>query len=1211
MSTVHINLAMAALFGASAFAQAGPKIGTTSLPNGSVGQPYNQTLAATGGMQPYTWSIILGSLPAGLHLAASGNISGTPSTAGNSNFAVQVIDANRASDLQALSITVTAAPSIATSALPAATAGSSYSQQLAASGGSPPYQWSLSAGSLPQGLTLSAAGTISGTPSAAGNSSFTVQVNDSSGATATEQLSITVTPAPLTITTSSLPNGMAGAGYSQTLAASGGTGGYSWSISSGSLPQGLTLSTAGVISGTPSAAGNSSFTVQVKDNSGATATKQLSITVNPPPLTITTSSLPNGMAGASYSQTLAASGGTGGYTWSISAGSLPQGLTLSVAGTISGTPSAAGNSSLTVQVKDSSGVAAIEPLSITITPAPLTITTSSLPNGMAGASYSQTLAAGGGTGGYTWSISSGSLPQGLTLSAAGTISGTPSAAGNFSFTVQVKDSSGAAATKPLSITVNPPPLTITTSSLPNGMAGSSYSQTLTASGGTGAYTWSISSGSLPPGLTLSAPGIISGTPSAAGTSNFTARAQDTSGATAARQFTIAISAAAITITSPATLPSGEAGAPYSAALSATGGVSPYTWTLAAGQLPPGLTLNTNGTIGGTPVTVGGFAFAVQVSDSSGAKAAGQAGISIRASVAISTPAILASGAAGATYTETMTATGGTPPYRWALTSGALPSGLSLNSASGTISGTPSQTGAFQIALAVTDAASGTASGNFSLTVVNGMVITTAPMLPPATVGVAYNLALGAAGGTAPYQWSIIAGSLPAGLAFSASGQLSGTPTASGNFAFTGQATDADSHQVSKSFTLAVAAALTITSAPALPAAATGAVYRQAFSAAGGTPPYVWSVSAGSLPGGMTLDSSTGILSGTPTAAGTFNFTVTVTDSNSVAAQQPFSIAVGQGLSVIAAPTLPDATAGSAYSFTLSASGGKQPYTWTIVQGALPAGLALDASSGAITGTPTTGGSVAFTVQVTDATGLTASHAETLLVDLPALSGLQIAGLPATIASAQQPVVDVTLAQSYPVSLSGVLNLSFTPAGNGPDDPAVQFSTGGRSATFTIAAGAMHATFAAPQFALQTGSVAGTISIAAASLQAGGMSLPVPANVSVSIQVPSAVPSIRSVSLTQTNGGFQVALVGMSNTRELTQATVTFQPASGGSLQTGSLVVALGSASQAWFQDASSAPYGGQFTLTMPFTVNGGSNVVSGVSVVLSNSVGNSSPMGSQ
>ena len=951
MSTVHINLAMAAaLFGASAFAQAGPKIATASLPNGSVGQPYNQTLAANGGKQPYTWAIASGSLPAGLHLAASGNISGTPSTAGSSNFTVQVTDANHMSDSQALSITVTTPLSITSSTLPAATIGSAYSQQLAASGGSPPYQWSLSAGSLPQGLTANA---------------------------------------------------------------------------------------AGVISGTPAAPGSSNFTVQVKDNAGGTATKQLSITVSPAALTITTSSLPNGMAGASYSQTLAASGGTGGYTWSVGSGSLPPGLTLSAAGVISGTPSAAGNSSLTVQVKDSSG------------------------------------------------------------------------------------------------------------------------------------------------------------------------------ATATRQFTIAISGAAITITSPATLPSGEAGAPYSATLSATGGVYPYTWTLAAGQLPPGLTLNTNGTIGGTPVAAGGFAFAVQVSDSSGAKAAGQAGISIRASLAISTPAILASGVAGATYTETMTATGGTPPYRWALTSGALPSGLSLNSASGTISGTPSQTGAFQIALAVTDAASATASGNFSLTVVSGMVITTAPVLPPATVGVAYDLALSAAGGTAPYQWSITTGSLPAGVAFSASGQLSGTPTAAGSFTFTAQATDANLHQVSKSFTLAVAAALTITSAPALPAGATGAVYRQAFSAAGGSPPYVWSVSAGSLPGGMTLDSSTGILSGTPTAAGTFNFTVTVTDSNSLASQQPFSIAVGQGLSVTAAPTLPDATAGSAYNFTLSASGGKQPYTWTIAQGALPAGLALDASSGAIAGTPTTGGSFAFTVQVTDATGLTASHAETLMVDLPALSGLQIVGLPTTIASAQQPLVDVTLAQAYPVSITGVLNLSFTPAGNGPDDPAVQFSTGGRSAAFTIAAGATHATFAAPQFALQTGSVAGTISIAAASLQAGGTLLPVAANVGISIQVPSAVPSISSVSLTQTNGGFQVALVGLSNTRELTQATVTFQPASGSSLQTGSLVVALRSASQAWFQDASSAPYGGQFTLTMPFSVNGGSSVVSGVSVVLSNSVGDSSPMGSQ
>src|SRR6185436_11749609 len=125
--------------------------------------------------------------------------------------------------------------------------------------------------------------------------------------------------------------GTVGATYSQTLAASGGTGGNAWSIASGPLPTGLSLTAAGVISGTPTTAGTTNFTVQVTDSSSATATKPLSITITPTQLTVTTLSLANGTVGATYSQTLAASGGTGGNAWSIASGPLPAGLSLSAA----------------------------------------------------------------------------------------------------------------------------------------------------------------------------------------------------------------------------------------------------------------------------------------------------------------------------------------------------------------------------------------------------------------------------------------------------------------------------------------------------------------------------------------------------------------------------------------------------------------------------------------------------------------------------------------------------------------------------------------------------------------------------------------------------------------------------------------------------------------------------------------------------------------
>jgi hypothetical protein len=171
------------------------------------------------------------------------------------------------------------------------------------------------------------------------------------------------------ITTSSLPDGTVNIAYSQTLAASGGSGTYTnWAITSGALPAELSIaSSTGVISGTSTTAGTSSFTVQVTDSKGATGSANLSITIQAAPI-ITTTSLPNGKVNIAYAQTLTASGGSGTYTtWAITSGALPGGLSLiSSTGIISGTSTTAGTSSFTVQVTDSKGVTGSLNLSITI-----------------------------------------------------------------------------------------------------------------------------------------------------------------------------------------------------------------------------------------------------------------------------------------------------------------------------------------------------------------------------------------------------------------------------------------------------------------------------------------------------------------------------------------------------------------------------------------------------------------------------------------------------------------------------------------------------------------------------------------------------------------------------------------------------------------------------------------------------------------------------
>ena len=431
-------------------------------------------------------------------------------------------------------------------------------------------------------------------------------------------------PSPPSITTTTLDDATNTQGYNASLAASGGTPPYTWSIQSGSLPSGVSLNAStGALSGTPSdAPGTYTFTARVDDSGSQNATKQLSIDVANP-LSVTTTSLAGGVVGQSYSASLASSGGKGSVTWSLASGSLPSGLTLNTStGAISGTPTAGGTSTFTVQATDSGAparTATSSSLSVTVADV-LTITTSGLPGGAVGTAYSQSVNATGGTTPYTWSLANGtSLPPGLDLSASGgVVSGTPTASGTFNFTVQVTDQAQTD-TQDLSITVVPA-LTITTSSLPGGTVGSPYSQTLSATGGVPSYTWSLASGSLPPGLSLSASGgVVSGTPTTSGTYSFTARVTDGT-QTATQPLQIVVSPAPTLTITTTSLPAGRVGVPYSQNVTASGGSGTYTWTVASGHFPPGLSLTSGtpeATISGTPTNKGNYTFTLRVRDGVG------------------------------------------------------------------------------------------------------------------------------------------------------------------------------------------------------------------------------------------------------------------------------------------------------------------------------------------------------------------------------------------------------------------------------------------------------------------------------------------------------------------------------------------------------------------------------------------------------------------
>jgi hypothetical protein len=1169
---------------------------TSPLPNAFLNTPYSQTFAASGGAGGYTWTAT--GLPTWATLSSAGVLSGTPVTAGSATLMVTVTDANKVQQTGSFALQALQALTISTSSLGNGTKGTQYNQTLTGAGGAPPYSWSLAKGStLPPGLTLTSSptiGTISGQPTTPGTFPFTVQLTDSASPTdaVTKQFSIII-GGPLTITTpQTLPNATVGVTYSQTLAAAGGVPPYGpWTITAGSLPAPLSLSTSGTISGKPTATATAIlFTVTVTDSADNTASQQFTLSVVLPPAITTPSPLPNGTAGASYSLTLAASNGTPPYQWALASGSsLPPLLTLAPGGAITGTPSAAGTSNFTVQLTDATGVTATKQFALTVVAGVAISTSSPLPTGEVSIAYSEAFTATGGTSPYTWSAT-GTLPPGLTLSPGGTLSGAPSSAGAFNFTVQATDSNHATATAPFTLTIAAALSISTPATLNGGSVNSSYSQTLTASAGVGPYTWTAPPGSLPPGLTLSAAGVISGTPTATGTFSFAGKVVDSLGGTASRQFNIVI-VTGLEITNPPTLPGATVGVTYSGLFLATGGNAPYTWANPSGSPPAGVSLRSNGSLNGIPTAAGSFSFTVQVTDSLGNKSSKQFSIAVAPALSITTSA-LPGATLGAAYSQSLAATGGTPPYTWSIVNGALPGGLAL-SAAGSITGAANAAGTFPFTVLVTDSAAVTVAKKLSITVTGGLSISTAAELPNASVNVSYSQSLAAAGGTPPYTWALTAGALPKGLTLSPAGAITGAPTVTGTFQFTATVTDSASGTASQQFTLIVGGGLAITTT-SLPGGKVGASYSQALTATGGTPPYTYATSVGTLPPGITLSGA--VLSGTPTTPGSYTFTIQVTDSVAATATEQLTIAI-TGLA-ISTSALPSAAVGTAYSLTLSAAG-TAPYTWAVTAGALPNGLTLGASSGTISGTPKAAGTSNVTIQVTDGTNATASAAFALAVISASFSGLS-----STAGSAQQATFTLALGAAYPQEITGQVTLAFQPDASlaAPSgDPSIQFSTGGTTAPITIPANST----APVSFSLQTGTVAGAITLTV-SWQAGGAALAAPAALTQTIQIAPAVPVITGVNATTTSSGFQVVVTGYSNTREASQAVLQFTPASGQTLQTTSLTVSLSSAAATWFQGSASDQYGSQFILTLPFTVtNGGASAIGSISVQLVNSQGNS------
>ncbi|WP_321384925.1 putative Ig domain-containing protein [Rhizobium sp.] len=347
-----------------------PAAGT--LPNGTVGTAYSQTVSVSNGTAPYDYEIISGSLPDGLSISggstSSKTISGTPTTVGTSSISVRVTDANSITTTVSYGITINAAAPVANGVSATIAANSSANAiTLNITGGTAASVTVDTQAS--HGIATASGTSITYTPTSgySGSDSFTYTATNTGGTSTAATVSITVTAPTFSVSPSAgaLAAATVGTAYSQTLAVSGGTAPYSYAVTSGTLPAGVSLNTStGTFSGTPTTAGNYSFTITVTDNNGATTSLAYTLTVNAPAADLvfspTAGSLTDAMAGEKYSQQISASGGTTPLTFSLLSGSLPNGLTLSTSGELSGTLAAdtQNDYTFTIKVTDANNISA-------------------------------------------------------------------------------------------------------------------------------------------------------------------------------------------------------------------------------------------------------------------------------------------------------------------------------------------------------------------------------------------------------------------------------------------------------------------------------------------------------------------------------------------------------------------------------------------------------------------------------------------------------------------------------------------------------------------------------------------------------------------------------------------------------------------------------------------------------------------------------------
>jgi len=833
--------------------------------------------AGPAGATTYAWSIVNGSITSATNIQT---ISYTAGASGTVGLTLVVTNASGCSSSNTVNVTINANPATPTiTPTPAQVCANSTGNSAAGPAGATTYAWSIVNGTITSATNIQ---TITYTAGASGTVDLTLVVTNAAGCSASNTVNVTINANPATPTITPTPAQVCANSTGNSAAGPAGATTYAWAIVNGTITSATNIQT---ITYTAGASGTVGLTLTVTNASGCSASNTVNVTINANPATPTITPSPAAVCANSSGNTADGPAGATTYAWSIVNGSITSATNIQ---TITYTAGASGTVGLTLVVTNAAGCSASNTVNVTINPTPATPTITPTPAQVCANSTGNSAAGPAGATTYAWSIVNGSITSATNIQ---TITYTAGASGTVDLTLVVTNAAGCSASNTVNVTINANPATPTITPTPAQVCANSTGNSAAGPAGATTYAWSIVNGSITSATNIQ---TITYTAGASGTVGLTLTVTNAAGCSASNTVNVTINANPAT---PTITPAPAQVCANSTGNSAAGpaGATTYAWSIVNGSITSATNIQTITYTAGASGTVG---LTLVVTNASGCSASNTVNVTINANPATPTitptPATLCPSSTG----NSAAGPAGATTYSWSITNGTITSATNIQ----TITYTAGASGNVGLTLVVTNAAGCSASNTVNVAISNvAPVVTSDPNSQSVQAGNSVTFTAGASGTPTPtVQWQVSTG----GPFTDMIGETNTSLTFTAQLSQNGNQYRAVFTNACGTATTGVAT-LTVTCPPITVSRNGGGsfptgIFNTAYtgqsvvaSPSGGGEVYTFAVTVGALPTGLSLSSS-GAISGTPTATGVFNFTVTATNTNTAincTGSQAFSISI--------------------------------------------------------------------------------------------------------------------------------------------------------------------------------------------------------------------------------------------------------------------------------------------------------------------------------